>query len=51
MQLVEPSRKTEIGELDMTTAIKQDIVRFDVTRRVSMIWLLGGLSNFQMTYR
>ena len=29
--LMEPSRKTEIGQLDMTILVNQDIVRLDVS--------------------
>jgi hypothetical protein len=31
VQLVEASGQTEIGELDMTATVKQNIVGFDVT--------------------
>jgi hypothetical protein len=37
MQLVEPSRQSEIGQLDMTTAVEQDVVRLDITRIVSLL--------------
>ncbi len=38
MQLVKASRQTEIGELDMTTTVKQDIIRFDITDMVSKLY-------------
>jgi len=34
--LMETGGKTEVGKFDMTTAVKQDVVRFDVTRRLSV---------------
>jgi hypothetical protein len=30
MQLMKASRQTEIRELDMSTTIKQNIIRFDI---------------------
>ncbi len=36
MLLVETGGKTKVGEFDMTTAVEQDVVRFDVTRRLSV---------------
>ena len=38
MLLVETGGETEVGELDMPAAIKEDIVRFDVTEVVSIGW-------------
>ena len=48
MQLVKSSGQTEISELDMTAAVKQDIVRFDITSTPSAdlyltIWGFDGL--------
>ncbi len=33
---METGGKTEVGKFDMTTSVKQDVVRFDVTRRLSV---------------
>jgi hypothetical protein len=48
VQLVKSSGQTEISELDMTAAVKQDIVRFDITSTPSAdlyltIWGFDGL--------
>lgn len=36
MLLVETGRETKVGKFDMTTAVEQDVVRLDVTVRLSV---------------
>lgn len=40
MLLVETGRKTEVGKFNMTTAVKQDVVRLDVTEQLSVTVLI-----------
>ena len=37
MLLVETGGKTEVGKFDMTTPVKQDVVRLDVTEKLSVV--------------
>lgn len=36
MLLVKTGRKTEVSKFDMTTTVKQDVVRLDVTGIISV---------------
>jgi hypothetical protein len=38
MELMEPCRQSEIGQLYMTTAVEQDIIRLDITEIVSSMF-------------
>jgi hypothetical protein len=42
VSLLAASGKTEISKLDMTTAVKENVIRFDVTRKET---LALGLAN------